>query len=162
MKVPYPLSPMTIGRVAKRAGVGVETIRFYERKGLIVQPPRRNSGFRYYSNTDVVRVRFIQKGKELGFSLKEIADLLSLEGNPQATCGDVKQRAEEKVRTIEERVRDLQKMKRSLVRLTAACSRGGSIEDCPILDCFEARMNNTRPTKRRSRSDSVVTAMKGR
>lgn len=142
---------MTIGQVAKHADVGVETIRFYERKGLIVQPPRLNSSFRYYSTTDVVRVRFIQKGKELGFSLKEIAELLALEEDPKATCGDVKQRAEEKITTIEERVRDLQKMKRSLVRLTAACSGSGSIEDCPILDCFEAGINNTHPSKRRIR-----------
>ncbi len=153
---------MTIGQVAKRAGVGVETIRFYERKGLLVQPPRLNSGFRYYSNNDVVHVRFIQKGKELGFSLKEIAELLSLEGNPQATCGDVKQRAEEKITTIEARVRDLQKMKRSLVRLTAACSGGGSIEDCPILDCFEAGTNSTRPSKYRIPNGSGETAKKRR
>ncbi len=153
---------MTIGQVAKRASVGVETIRFYERQGLIVQPPRRNSGFRYYSTNDVVRVRFIQKGKDLGFSLKEVAELLALEGNPKATCGDVKQRAEDKITTIEARVRDLQKMKRSLVRLTTACSGGGAIAYCPILDCFEVRTNNTRPTKRRSRSGSGAKAMKGR
>ncbi len=145
---------MTIGQIAKRAGVGVETIRFYQRRGLLVQPPRLNSGFRYYSDNDVVHVRFIQKGKELGFSLKEIAELLSLEGNPQATCGDVKQRAEEKITTIEARVRDLQKMKRSLVRLTAACSGGGSIEDCPILDCFEAGTYTSQPTKRHTENGS--------
>ena len=143
---------MTIGQVAKRAGVGVETIRFYERKGLMVQPPRRNAGFRYYSTRDVVRVRFIQKGKDLGFSLKEIAELLALEGNPQATCGDVKQRAEEKITTIEERVRDLQRMKRSLVRLTAACSGRGSIDECPILDCFEPKSNGASRKGRRNTS----------
>jgi len=153
---------MTIGQVAKRAGVGVETIRFYERKGLIAQPPRLNFGFRYYSNNDVVHVRFIQKGKELGFSLKEIAELLSLEGNPQATCGDVKQRAEDKITTIEERVRDLQKMKRSLMRLTAACSGGGSIEDCPILDCFEAGTNSTRASEYRIPNGFGETAKKRR
>ena len=153
---------MTIGQVAKRAGVGVETIRFYERKGLIVQPPRRNSGFRYYSNTVVVRVRFIQKGKALGFSLKEIAELLALESNPRATSGDVKQRTEEKITTIEARVRDLQKMKRSLVRLNAACNGRGSIADCPILDCFEAGTNTSRPTTRHIQNGSGSTPKKRR
>ncbi len=153
---------MTIGQVAKRASVGVETIRFYERQGLIVQPPRRNSGFRYYSTNDVVRVRFIQKGKDLGFSLKEVAELLALEGNPKATCGDVKQRAEDKITTIEARVRDLQKMKRSLVRLTTACSGGGAIEDCPILDCFEAGPTSTRLSKNRIQNGSGAKAKKRR
>ncbi|GJL49177.1 MAG: MerR family transcriptional regulator [Nitrospirales bacterium] len=128
---------MRIGQIAKRAGVNVETIRFYERKGLLTQPPRNAGGYRQYPRHAIARIRFIKRAKELGFSLTEIADLLSLQVNPRATCADVKSRAEDKISTIHERIKDLQKMKRSLEKLAASCKGSGPLDDCPIIDCFE-------------------------
>lgn len=128
---------MRIGQIANRAGVIVETIRFYERKGLITQPPRNTGGYRQYPHEAIARIRFIKRAKELGFSLTEIAELLSLQANPKATCADVKQRAESKISTIHERVKDLQKMKRSLEKLASSCKGSGPLDDCPIIDCFE-------------------------
>lgn len=128
---------MRIGQVAKRAGVGVETIRFYEQKGLLVQPPRTNGGFREYSKEAVAKIRFIKRAKELGFSLTEIGELLSFQINPNATCADVKQRAKAKMSAVQERMKDLQRMNRALAGLVASCSGSGPIDHCPIIDCFE-------------------------
>ena len=83
-----------IGQVAKAAGIGIDAIRFYEREGLIEKPPRRSSGYRAYSPDVVQRLRFIKRAKELGFSLREISELLSLEGNPMAGAADVKRLSE--------------------------------------------------------------------
>lgn len=115
----------------------METIRFYERKELITQPLRTMGGYREYPQEAIARIRFIKRAKELGFSLTEISELLSLQADPRATCADVKKRAETKISTIHERMKDLQKMKRSLEALAAACKGSGSLDDCPIIDCFE-------------------------
>lgn len=128
---------MTIGQVAREAGVGVETIRFYERVGLLEEPPRRQSGYRQYSPDAVKRIRFIKRAKELGFSLKEIKELLYLRVDTSTSCGAVKRRAEAKISDIERKVQDLQRMKRALVKLAAACSGRGPISECPILDALE-------------------------
>ena len=128
---------MRIGQVAKRAGVNVETIRFYERKRLITQPLRTSGGYREYRNEAIANIRFIKRAQELGFSLAEIAELLSWQTDPRATCADVKQKAEAKISTIHGRIIDLQKMKHSLEQLAAACKGSGPLNDCPIIDCFE-------------------------
>ena len=93
---------MTIGLVARRAGVGVETVRFYERQGLIEEPPRRPSGYREYDDEVVSRLGFIRRAKELGFTLKEIKELLSLRRDPSTPAADVKRRAEAKIADIED------------------------------------------------------------
>lgn len=131
------MESMTIGKVANRAGVGVETIRFYEREGLIEEPARRGSGYRIYPADTVDRVRFIKRAKELGFSLKEIKELMALRLAPGATCGQVKRRAEAKIGDIEDKIRSLQRMKQALQELTAACGGKGSVSQCPILDALE-------------------------
>lgn len=131
------MSSMTIGKVAQRAGVGVETIRFYEREGLIEQPPREGSGWRQYPEGLVSRLRFIRRAQELGFSLKEIEELISLRLDPSADSAEVKARAEAKIDEIESKIRDLQGMKDALVRLSGACSGEGSIQECPILETLD-------------------------
>ena len=130
---------MRIGQVAKCAGTGIETIRFYERKGLLAQPPRPNGKYREYPKEAVAKIRFIKCAKELGFSLTEISALLSLQANPKATCANVKQRAEAKISAIQERVKGLQTMKRALEKLVKSCSGSGPLDDCPIIDCFETQ-----------------------
>lgn len=131
------MESMTIGKVAREAGVGVETVRFYERERLIKEPPRRESGYRQYPHETVSRIRFIRRAKELGFTLKEIKELLALRASPKSRCADVQRHAEAKIEDIEDKVRALQRMKEALVKLTAACSGQGPVTDCPILDALE-------------------------
>ena len=131
------MGTMTIGKLAKRAGVGVETIRFYERKGLIPEPPRRSSGYREYDDDTVTRVRFIRHAKELGFTLKEINGLLSLQLDPEKPCQDVNRRIETKLSDIDEKIQMLNRMKDALQRLSTQCGGEGSVSDCPILEALE-------------------------
>ncbi len=129
---------LTIGEVAKRSGIGLETVRFYERKGLIEEPPRTDSGYRQYPAAVVARLRFIKRAKELGFSLKEILELLSLRVDPDTTCADVKKRADLKILDIEQKISTLQKMKKALTKLAASCTGSGPSSDCPILEALDA------------------------
>lgn len=125
---------LTIGQMAKRAEVNIETIRFYERRGLMPKPLRRESGYRQYSDGDIARLRFIRRAKELGFSLKEISELLSLRVDPDTTCGDVKRRAEVKIADMEEKIKALQRMKKALTKLASTCRGRGPTTECPILE----------------------------
>ena len=125
---------LTIGQLARQAGVGVETVRFYEREGLIADPPRRASGYRQYPADAVRRVRFIRHAKGLGFTLKEIAELLYLRVAPDSTCADVRQRANDKIADIEQRIESLARMKAALERLASRCRGRGPTTDCPILE----------------------------
>ena len=129
---------LTIGEVAKRSGIGLETVRFYERKGLIEEPPRTDSGYRQYPEDVVARLRFIRRAKELGFSLKEISELFSLRVDPDTTCADVKRRADLKILDIEQRLSTLQEMKRALNKLAASCTGSGPTSQCPILEALDA------------------------
>jgi MerR family mercuric resistance operon transcriptional regulator len=128
---------LTIGQLARRAGVGVETVRFYEREGLIDEPVRRASGYRQYEAEVVARLRFIRRAKELGFTLSEIKELLSLKLDPSTTCADVKCRAEAKIANIEAKIDSLKRMKQALVKLTNACGGHRKTNDCPILDALD-------------------------
>jgi MerR family mercuric resistance operon transcriptional regulator len=128
---------MTIGEVAKRAGVHIETLRYYERRGLIEEPPRTSSNYRVYPVESVRRIRFIKRAQELGFSLEEISDLLSLRASPKAHCGDVLRRAEAKLDNIDEKMRDLRRMKKALSGLVEQCSGRGPISECPILEAID-------------------------
>jgi MerR family mercuric resistance operon transcriptional regulator len=131
------MSVLRIGQVAQQAGVGVETIRFYERKGLLEQPLRPSSGYRQYPEVAVSRVRFIRRAKDLGFALREIQELLELQIDRRTTASEVKLRAETKIADIERKIADLEQMKQALASLTACCSGTGSIGDCPILEALE-------------------------
>lgn len=130
---------MTIGEMAKDAGVGVETVRFYERQGLLPEPPRRSSGYRQYSPEALRRLQFIRRTKELGFSLEEIRELLELRVNPRTSCAEVKRRAEGKVADIEGKMAELQRMRKALGRLASSCSGKGPSSACPILDAMEGK-----------------------
>ena len=129
--------PMTIGALARDAGVGVETIRFYERKGLVRQPARPHGGFRKYDEATAGRIRFIQQAQELGFTLNEIKQLLSLRVDPRTSCADVKEKAQEKIADIDRKVAVLRRMRGALVEITKTCSGDGPTTLCPILDYME-------------------------
>jgi len=131
------MKPLSIGQAARRAGVGVETIRFYERQGLLEVPPRRASGYRQYDESVVARLQFIRRAKDLGFTLHETKDLLSLRVDPKTTCQDVKGRAQVKIAEIDEKIRQLQRMRKALSNLTKACGSRGPISECPILECLD-------------------------
>ena len=128
---------LTIGKLAKKAQVNTETIRYYERRGLISRPPRPHSGYRQYPYETVKRIDFIKRAKELGFSLKEIGDLLSLRVDPTTSCSDIKIRTETKIEAIEQKIKTLKKMKNALLDVSRACSGRGPISECPILEALE-------------------------
>ena len=136
------ISEVTIGKLAKNAGVNIETIRFYERKGIMPKPERKPGGFRLYSETDLKRLRFILIAKRHGFTLNEIKELLDLRVDPQSTCEDVRDKAQEKIRVIEEKLRELKRMKKALQTLASSCHGGNPAGDCPILEAFEQELPN--------------------
>ncbi len=128
---------LTIGQVANEAAVGVETIRFYERKGLIAQPPRRQSGCRQYPAGTIRRVRFIRRAKEVGFALKEIGELLSLRVDPRTTRADVRVIARVTIADIDKKIAELHRISGALDRLARACRGKGPTTECPILDMLD-------------------------
>jgi len=131
------MKTFTIGQVASLAGIGRETVRFYERKGLIAAPPRRASGYRDYPPEAIARLKFIRRAKELGFSLQEIAELLALRVDRHTTCADIKARAEEKIADMQDRIRTLQNMQRALRKLADTCHSDRPTDQCPILETLE-------------------------
>ena len=133
------MAGLTRGETAKNVGVHIETLRYYERRGLIPKPSRSASNYRLYSPDTVRRVRFVKHAQELGFSLKEIKDLLSLRATTGAKCADVRKRAEAKIHDIEEKVRSLRAMRKALSKLVAECSGDGPIRKCPILDALDSQ-----------------------
>ena len=129
---------MRIGKLASDAGVGVETVRFYERKGLISQPPKpRNGGFRSYPAETVSRIRFIRQAQELGFSLRETEELLSLRVDPAAGCMDVREQALAKLAQIEGKIVNLERIRLALENLVSACPGKGPLKECAILEFLE-------------------------
>lgn len=129
--------PLTIGRLARLAGVGVETVRYYERRGLIERPRERRGAFRVYPPGAVGRLRAVKRAQGLGFSLEEIHSLLELRLEDRARCGDVLRRAERKVAEIEGKIRGLQRVRRELRALAAACRGDAPASACPILAAFD-------------------------
>jgi Hg(II)-responsive transcriptional regulator len=132
---------LTIGQVAKAAHVNVETLRYYERRGLVPKPPRSLSLYRRYPEDTPPRVRFVKGAQALGFSLEEIRALLSLRATPKARCGDVKRRTEAKINEIEARLRALRAMSGALKRLVAQCDGELPASSCPILESLDDRRN---------------------
>lgn len=128
------MTTMTIGQMAKISGVGVETIRFYERKGLLAEPKRRDSGYRQFDSEALDRLNFIQGSKQLGFTLSEIKELLSLEIKPGTTKKDIKQLAQEKLENVEGKLQMLQQIQYTLKHLISQCDGKGDVSHCPILE----------------------------
>jgi Hg(II)-responsive transcriptional regulator len=130
------MDTLSIGQVARRAGVGVETVRFYEREGLLEEPPRRTSGYRQYSEEVVTRLHFIKRAQKLGFSLKEISELLLLRVDAQTSCDEVKERTEAKLAEVERKLVELQHMRQALLQVASLCTGQGPAGRCPMLDAL--------------------------
>ncbi len=138
------MRPMTIGRLADAAGVGVETVRFYERRGLIQQPPKPSgTGFRVYPEETEHRIRFIRQGQELGFSLREIQELLSLRADPTANSADVHERATAKLAEVSRKMMELERIREALEVLISACPGGGALRQCSIMDALVSASEST-------------------
>lgn len=131
------MSSFTIGQFAKEAGIGVETVRYYQRRGLITEPEKGKTGYRKYGPKDLDRLRFIRRAQEAGFTLSEIGELLELRDDPDARRSDIRSRTAEKILEIDRKIRDLQEMRESLSQLLAACEGEGEAKSCPILTSFE-------------------------
>lgn len=128
---------LTIGQVAKKAGIGIETIRFYERQELLEEPARNSSGYRQYPEDVVSRLRFIKRAKELGFSLQESKELLGLRSDSKATCHAVKEKAKTKLYDIENKINDLVRIREALEQLISQCPGHGPTSDCLILSALD-------------------------
>ncbi len=126
---------MKIGELARKTGVGVETVRFYERKGLIEQPPRPNGGgARLYPEDVAQRIGFIRQAQDLGFSLRETEELLSLQAIPSSDCADVRDRARAKLDEVNRKIEQLRRIEMALERLIEACPGQGALRSCSIIE----------------------------
>ncbi len=133
------MEKMTISQLARAASVNLETIRYYERRGLIPEPPRNDSGYRQYSPDDLTRTKFIRRAQALGFSLKEILEMLSLRMEPGTTCSDIKAKVESKIKDVEQKITDLRQMRATLLNLVGKCTGKGPVGNCPIIEILNRK-----------------------
>lgn len=141
---------MTIGELARRVGVNVQTVRYYERRGLLPKPDRTPSGYREYTEGTLDRLRFIRRAQELGFTLSEIGELLVLRLDPHTTAAAVKARAGIKIADVDRRIHDLQRIKHALTHLAGRCHGGrGPVGDCPLLDALGPLSHSSHPDRER-------------
>ena len=125
----------TIGQVARASGVGVETVRFYERQKILPKP--NGSGYRLYLPDTVARLRFIKRAQALGFSLEEIGELLALRASPRSTCGQLRRKAEAKCTEVDGKISELRRLRKALDGLIGECSGEGPVSRCTILANLE-------------------------
>jgi Cu(I)-responsive transcriptional regulator len=145
---------MWVAETAREAGVNAQTLRYYERRGLLPRPPRRRSGYREYTGDAVRIVRFIKRAQELGFSLDEIGELIRLRGVRRSERHRVRAIAERKVDEIERKIAQLQSMRAALEQLVDACHRGSAAE-CPIIDALNHPSRASRSSRARSRDEGA-------
>lgn len=132
---------LTIGELGEQANVNIETLRYYERRGLLPPPPRSAANYRLFPPETVHVVRFIKQAQELGFTLKEIEELLSLRAIPEAQCADVKKLAQEKIKDIDTKIATLQALREVLDAMLTECPGKAPIQQCPILETIAAEAN---------------------
>jgi len=128
---------LTIGQLGKQARLPVETIRYYEREGLIEKPQRTASGYRQYPETTVRHLQFIQHAKDVGFTLRDIAELLRLKKTPGTSCTDIKFQALAKLDDVKQKITDLERIRDSLQDMVRRCSTTADLSNCPILESLE-------------------------
>ncbi len=128
----------TIGQLAKKSEVSVQTIRYYERKGLIPKSQRSLSGYRLFTSEAVALIKFIKRAQQLGFTLTQIRKLLSMRVDPNTTCADLKKQADAKIAEITQKLMSLQRMKHALSNLAAKCDNNDSSNECPLLNFLDS------------------------
>lgn len=126
---------MGIGMLSKLTSVNIETIRYYERQGLLIDPPRTSGGHRSYSRDHLKRLTFIRRSRQLGFSMVEVKELLGLVDDGSYTCGDIKAITLQHAKNVQKKIADLRRMEKTLIEISKLCS-GASIPDCPIIDAL--------------------------
>lgn len=141
------LPGLRTGELAQLAEVNIQTLRYYERQGLVPKAPRRPSGYRIYPVQTVQRVRFIKRAQQLGFSLREIKQLLALQDKTWASCEDVCALTRHKIEEIAANIRDLRKMQLALRELFQQCPRTVSVADCPIIASLNSSQTSTLTSK---------------
>lgn len=127
---------MKIGELAKRSGVGIDAVRFYEREGLLPNIQRLASGYRVYADADLKRLRFVTRAKALGFTLQEIRDLLALSDHRDGDMAELKAVAMEKLDSVQAKLAELERIRAGLQMLVTSCPGHGALEQCPILDAL--------------------------
>ena len=127
---------LTVSKLAQAAGVGVETIRFYQKRGLVAEPQRRGTGYRVYDEDAVDRIRFIKNAQSLGFTLNEISELLRLEQDTRSQCADLQERADDKITLIENKIAELSRMREELLRLSNSCANNKPLSECRLMNCL--------------------------
>lgn len=130
------MTSLSISQLAAQAGVPIDTVRYYERSGLIAEPPRRPSGYRQYPPETVKRLRFIRRAKDLGFTLEEVGELLELSRHPADDMQGLKNAARAKLAVVEAKLAELRRVQRGLRKLIDACPGHGALRRCPILDAL--------------------------
>lgn len=128
-------SGFTRGDLARATGCNIETIRYYEKTGLLPDPPRTDAGYRIYSAAHATRLRFILRARELGFSMEDIRGLMGLEDGAAPTCAEVKERTERHLADVRARIADLRRIETVLAATASRCS-GAEVPDCPVLDAI--------------------------
>lgn len=131
------MNSLTISQVAQQSGVNLQTVRYYEREGLITPAARTEAGYRIFQPETARRIRFIKRAQELGFSLNEIKELLSLRVDTHSTQADVRRRAQSKIDDVAQKIRHLEAIHASLVHLTKSCRGCGPLGECPILESLD-------------------------
>jgi len=137
------MQTMNIGRLAELAQVNIDTIRYYERQKLLPPAARTASGYRQYTQSDLERLRFILRSKELGFTLAEIGDLLSLTRDREADMRGVRRKAEQRLEQVEQKIAELRRVKRGLRKLIDACPGQGELDGCPIVAALSGDGSNS-------------------
>ena len=131
------MQKLTIGKLAKKVGVSADTVRFYERCGLIAEPARTTSNYRIYPEEDADRIRFIKRAQQLGFSLADIKELLAMRQDPSISKADIKKKTEDKIADIRKKITDLSCILGALEHLAESCDGHGPISDCPIIEAMD-------------------------
>lgn len=154
------METLRIGAVAKQAGVGVETVRFYERQGLIRQPAKRSQGYRAYPPEVLDQIRFIRQAQALGFTLEEVAALLALRANAGAKCTAVRARAIAKLADVDEKLEQLQRIREALEKFVASCPGKAPLRACTIMQALESEnpvvSGSVPPPRRRRKGNAPV------
>lgn len=130
------MEKLTSGKLAKAAGVNTETLRYYEREGILQPAQRTGSGYRIYDDKAVDRIRFVHQAQALGFTIREIKELIHLDENLDADCDDLRLQAIDKLSSVDRKIAELQRMRTGLSNLLASCEAGQPLRNCPVMKCL--------------------------